>query len=275
MPELAEVKITSDYINESVKGKFFKRIEKNPEHKGEEVYLQNFEISSESRGKELRMMLNTREEVFPFVVTLGMGGHFKLTKTGEALKHSHLKFIRHDGYTLSFVDIRRFGKWAIRDWNPDRGPDPVYEHSDFITHVKKNLHKRAFEKPICEVLMDQRYFNGIGNYLRAEILHRLDCNPFLNARVALYKTPEILDLCKKLPQEAYILGGGQLKDWQFPTGVDATSFKEWMQCYHTPGNNSLEDKKGRRIWYHTKWEKEAQEYLQTFKKNGDKLLQNT
>lgn len=39
-------------------------------------------------------------------------------------------------------------------------------------NVLKNLEDRAFDKPICEVLLNQKYFNGIGNYLRAEILYR-------------------------------------------------------------------------------------------------------
>ena len=36
----------------------------------------------------------------------------------------------------------------------------------------RNLADKAFDRPICEALLDQRFFNGIGNYLRAEILYR-------------------------------------------------------------------------------------------------------
>lgn len=36
----------------------------------------------------------------------------------------------------------------------------------------KNLDDKAFDKPICEALLNQKFFNGIGNYLRAEILYR-------------------------------------------------------------------------------------------------------
>lgn len=39
-------------------------------------------------------------------------------------------------------------------------------------NVLKNLDDKAFDKPICEALLNQKYFNGIGNYLRAEILYR-------------------------------------------------------------------------------------------------------
>lgn len=39
-------------------------------------------------------------------------------------------------------------------------------------NVMKNLDDKAFDKPICEALLNQKFFNGIGNYLRAEILYR-------------------------------------------------------------------------------------------------------
>lgn len=39
-------------------------------------------------------------------------------------------------------------------------------------NVLRNLADKVFDQPICEALLDQRFFNGIGNYLRAEILYR-------------------------------------------------------------------------------------------------------
>ncbi len=36
----------------------------------------------------------------------------------------------------------------------------------------------VFSRPVCEVLLNQQYFNGIGNYLRAEILFRAGIPPF-------------------------------------------------------------------------------------------------
>jgi hypothetical protein len=37
MPELAELRLSSDYVNEHVTGKTFTKIVKNPTHKGMEV----------------------------------------------------------------------------------------------------------------------------------------------------------------------------------------------------------------------------------------------
>ena len=39
-------------------------------------------------------------------------------------------------------------------------------------NVLDNIEKAAFNKPICEAMLNQKFFNGIGNYLRAEILYR-------------------------------------------------------------------------------------------------------
>lgn len=45
-------------------------------------------------------------------------------------------------------------------------------------NVLRNLADKAFDRPICEALLDQRFFNGIGNYLRAEILYRSASRPW-------------------------------------------------------------------------------------------------
>ena len=61
--------------------------------------------------------------------------------------------------------------------------------------ILNNLDKKVFDQPIHLVLMNQKYFNGIGNYLRAEILYRLpEVNPFMEAREILKRIcPKVLD----------------------------------------------------------------------------------
>ena len=82
-----------------------------------------------------------------------------------------LKFYSNADTTLSFVDVRRFGKWKQGlAWSDGRGPDPTTEYDEFWKNVMTNLTK--LKKPLYEMLMDQKYFNGIGNYLRAEIIFR-------------------------------------------------------------------------------------------------------
>lgn len=259
MPELAELKLTADYINEEAKNRIFYSVRKNPAHKGQEVEIpfMGFTISAESQGKELLLTLTqfNSSNSIKLRMTMGMSGHFKWVENGVLSKHSHLKFQSEYG-SLDFVDVRRFGKWKIADtWSKDRGPDPISSFQDFVRNIKANLHKKDFDKPIHEILMNQKYFNGIGNYLRAEILYRVDVNPFISAREALQNKPEIYHLCKLLPLQAYKLGGGQLKDWENPFGrvVDVDSWDEFMICYGNPKMSKVTDKNGRTFWYDPRW----------------------
>lgn len=267
MPELAELRLTADYINQEAQNRVFYSVKKNPVHKGKEVEIQfrGFTISAESRGKELMLTLtqfNSSHQV-KLLMTMGMSGYFKWVDVGVLSKHSHLRFQSENG-SLDFVDVRRFGKWKLaEDWSEDRGPDPVEQFQDFVRNVKANLHKKDFDKPINEVLMNQKWFNGIGNYLRAEILYRVDINPFTPAREALAQKPEIYTLCRLIPSQAYLLGGGELKDWKNPFYFETVEdmkdgWDSFMQCYGKPGMATMIDNngKGRRFWYDPKWNKD-------------------
>lgn len=263
MPELAEVRLTADYVNRMVAGKSFFKVRKNPSHKGKLFeHPDLFTISAISRGKEFKLLLEHSGTTDHMLMTMGMSGYFKVTKTGQEIKHSHLMFDASDGHTLSFVDVRRFGKWSFKDWNKDRGPDPVREKKEFVDYVMLNLEKPAFNKPLHEVLMNQKYFNGIGNYLRAEIIYKLDnVNPFQPARnaIASDRGRELLELCSQIPYEAYLLGGGNLYTWETPEGQEIHtslgSWTDWMQCYGNPKMEKILDNIGRRFWFDPKWKK--------------------
>jgi endonuclease VIII-like 1 len=263
MPELAEVKLTADYVNKMCEGKTFARVRKNPSHKGKLFsYPETFRISAVSRGKEFKLLLEHSGGTEHLLMTMGMSGYFKLTPFGEEVKHSHLMFDATDGTTLSFVDVRRFGKWGFGDWNKLRGPDPVQEHSEFVSNIMSNLDKKDFTKPLHETLMNQKYFNGIGNYLRAEIVNRLDdVDPFQSAKGAIVgpKGKMLLELCKEIPHQAYLLGGGNLYTWETPQGLEIHtslgSWTDWMKCYGNKEMASEVDNIGRRFWYDPKWKK--------------------
>ena len=263
MPELAEVKLTADYINQSTKNLIFTKVFKNPAHKGVEVNIPftQFKLHAESRGKEMVLYIldvNSTDHA-SMLMSMGMSGYFKLTKTGSEIKHSHLQFKATNNTTLSFVDVRRFGKWKLgHEWSNNRGPCPVKEYDNFVSNIIDNLHKKIFEKPIMELLMDQKYFNGIGNYLRAEILYRLPhVNPFQSARSALKSEPQIFKLCNDIPRLAYILGGGKLKSWENPLGESAARVgkSQLFQCYGNSNMCTVKDRSGRTFWFDPKWTK--------------------
>lgn len=256
MPELAEIRIMSDYINEVCQEKDFTSISfsESAMDRGLSIIqpsdLQIFRLSAEAKGKELLLSVFQGEPFMKISFSMGMSGHWRWVEPGEfPPKHTHLKFNTIAGSSLCLVDVRRFARWKVaQDWSQNRGPCPVNDYSLFLENIKANLTRSAFSKPICEVLLDQRYFNGIGNYLRAEILYRASQDPFEEARKALSKNPLITELCKRIPLEAYQLGGGQLKDWESPFKIPRFSFEQWLQCY---GKSQKKiDGTGRAIWYH-------------------------
>jgi endonuclease VIII-like 1 len=264
MPELAELKLTADFINHSAKGKVFYGVKKNPTHKCPDIegdFKMPFTIEAQSRGKELMLIISPiiidewlqfkSDTSVTLMMTMGMSGHFKWVDDGVYEKHAHLLF-RTEGGSLAFVDVRRFGKWKWGSWGPDRGPDPTTEFQDFIRNIASNLGRKEFERPICEMLMNQKYFNGIGNYLRAEILYRVDVDPFITAREALTNYPEIYQLCRWAPMQAYKLGGGQLRDWENPFGSYKEMMESWDEfilCYGNPMMAKVVDRNGRTFWY--------------------------
>lgn len=258
MPELAELKLTADYINFNSNGIKYVGIKKSPEHKGLEVNVpfNKFTIVAESRGKELLLWFKdfSSDKFMTLQMTMGMSGHFQVTNTGQEPKHAHLKFFRKDGTTLSFVDVRRFGNWKQGiTWKDNRGPDPTTEPREFFLNIMTNLTNKAFKKPLYEVLMNQKWFNGIGNYLRAEIVYRAeDVDPFLPAAQQIAKYPKILKLCTDIPMLAYAKGGGSIRDWDNPFGSDAIQEK-FMLCYGNKTMDNRIDSKGRRFWYDPKW----------------------
>ncbi|XP_057344976.1 endonuclease 8-like 1 isoform X3 [Manis pentadactyla] len=245
MPEGPELHLASHFVNEACKGLVFGGcVDKSPVSRNPEVPFESsaYCISASARGKELRLTLSPLpgaqppQEPLALIFHFGMSGSFQLAP-GDALPpHAHLRFYTAPPgprLALCFVDIRRFGRWDLGgQWQPGRGPCVLLEYEQFRLcpprkNVLRNLADKAFDRPICEALLDQRFFNGIGNYLRAEILHRLKVPPFQKARTVLEAlrqrrqspeltlsqkiraklwNPDLLELCHSVPKEVVQLG---------------------------------------------------------------------
>ncbi|XP_035117733.2 endonuclease 8-like 1 isoform X8 [Callithrix jacchus] len=190
MPEGPELHLASQFVNEACRALVFGGcVEKSPVSRNPEVPFESsaYRISASARGKELRLTLSPLpgaqppQEPLALVFRFGMSGSFQLVPRGELPRHAHLRFYTAPPgpqLALCFVDIRRFGHWDLGGkWQPGRGPCVLQEYEQFRLcpsreNVLRNLSDKAFDRPICEALLDQRFFNGIGNYLRAEILYR-------------------------------------------------------------------------------------------------------
>lgn len=158
----------------------------------------------------------------------------------------HHLLLLHIFYFLQPLLLKPLHLYGVK-----RGPDPTKQFDLFRENVLSNLDKKAFDKPICEALLEQKYFNGIGNYLRSTILYYLDVNPFEQARKIIQENPQILEMCRDIPIRAYQLNGGQLSDWTNPFDTDYEEFKKWV--FYQKGL-SCRDNTGRTFWYDEKWD---------------------
>jgi hypothetical protein len=130
-----------------------------------------------------------------------MDGALREYLPGAAVPHESLLTLRRDdGAAMAFVrkeDSTRTvqalgyepgGRLLLGQWTESSSPDPLYEYAAFRARVLDLLNADPLgmlSKPICELLLEPRWFNGVGNYLRAEILHRAGVPPFESAKVVL------------------------------------------------------------------------------------------
>ncbi|XP_069723072.1 endonuclease 8-like 1 isoform X2 [Phaenicophaeus curvirostris] len=283
MPECPELHLACRYINARCAGLLFSGpVTRSAVARGPAVPLSSeaFAVRAAARGKELRLTLapsgpDAADAALHLVFRFGMTGSFRLCPAASPPRHAHLVLRTRElpPRALCFVDPRRFGSWRLGPhWQPGRGPCVITEYRDFRENVLKNLDDKAFDKPICEALLNQKFFNGIGNYLRAEILYRLKIPPFEKARTVLEAlkdqeqarrkknasltlskklklkrdNPDLLELCHTVPMEVIAME----KNFLEPDHLDNyAAFKNWLQCYMVPGMNSLRDRNGRTIWF--------------------------
>ena len=256
MPEGPELKIMADFINQTTKGKVFNKSfhvlkGNNPE---QFHLLDQFRIDAESFGKELIIRFYNDVEIHKISVFMGMSGNWLLTSTENwsDRKFTRLRLDTTDGYSLLLYGSYMGPKYKIGVFTGvKRGPDPTKDFRDFYDNIVNDLHKKTFDKPICEVLLNQEYFNGIGAYLCSEIIGRLDINPFEDARNVIKNNPKILSMCRDVSIESYNLGGGELMDWENPFGQSKIS--DWIKFY---GKKDIccKYKFGKRnIWIQKKW----------------------
>jgi len=257
VPELAELRHTADYVNHVVRHtQRFKSIRKNPAHKGQDMMpmSNDFTIVAQTRGKELMLTLNHQDgRSQKMIMIMGMSGFFEARLTPH--KHGHLVFVGKEPdprvnkeCLLSFVDVRRFGKWKwASGWSKNRGPDPTQEYDKFVANVRKAAKGTKGKNPIHLAMLDQSIFNGTGNYMRAEILGRMpSLNPFSDLKSTI-EHPNFFPLCRDVAQQAYYDKSKLIKFYTNTT-----------YCY------GLVDKKKRRFWYPKKWEYAAVKHYGKF-----------
>ena len=222
MPEGPEVKIASDFLNDTFKNKKISKVEALTPYFREKYndlishltrYLIGSSISSFTIGKKtfLKLQNNTYYQYH-----LGMTGGW----VEKEHKHCHL-IIGTENNNLYFSDIRKFGKHSIAMASTiNEGVkkfDFLNSSYDKAAHLDYLKSKISINKNICCVLLDQRLFPGIGNYLKSEILYEASIHPESKwGHLSNKKIDMLLDIAFCITNESYDKGGAELKDFRNP-----------------------------------------------------------
>ena len=223
MPEGPEVKIVSDFINSKLHNKNIISIDciSSP-------YKQKYSEITKEVNKFLPLKFNSSfcrgkttfikliENKF-LAYHLGMTGFWSLDKR----KHAHLQIVTKSS-TLYFHDTRRFGNIKLVD---RKLLDTKYDINLDLLNNTISVNKQAefiislinTNREVCKVLLDQRYFLGVGNYLKSEILFKSNIHP--NTRWNKLTFKEKLSICHNTKEEmikSYHHGGAQLRDFKNP-----------------------------------------------------------
>ncbi len=254
MPEAPEIRIMSDFINQNSKNhKFVNLYHVQKGNQPVDAQFFDYTVESDFYGKQLQLILKSSIGDLDISVFMGMNGNWKLvpTENWSETKFTRMRLDRQDGMSLLLYGGYMGPKYKIGGFDTKRGFDIVKDFDKFKENVITNIGNKVFDKPICEVLIDQRYFDGVGNYLRSTILYYLDVNPFESARNVINNNSEIFKLCQDVILKSYELNGGQLRDWKNPNpNLDSEEFHDWV--FYQKGL-SCTDKTGRTFWFSEKW----------------------
>ncbi|NBP00061.1 MAG: hypothetical protein EBU90_08000 [Proteobacteria bacterium] len=181
MPEGVEVRIVADrlvkwLVNEEIESITFSEVWK---HKIESTQLEFPMLVKgiETRGKYILISLASGDYL---VSHLGMSGQwYSDSELHEDDKHIHIR-LKLKGREVVYWDPRRFGRFGLNSDLPKLGIDIMskeYTWKGFEQMIKLFENKRS-NKSICELLLDQTFLAGVGNYIRADALYLARVDPF-------------------------------------------------------------------------------------------------
>jgi formamidopyrimidine-DNA glycosylase len=221
MPEGCELRISCEKIKPIIQGKQIvnvvmgksSRFAKNPIANWQEILSIVEDINV--KGKLMYWKLSNGHYMLN---TYGMTGQWSQTETKHSavsLYYTDPNFTSIEEMTakcqyLHFNDPRHFGTIKIVNQQQldeklsSLGWDPLSENLN-IDWVVKKTNKN---KPIGQILMDQKVFCGVGNYIRAEALYRAKINPWRFGKEL--SKEQIEELCQHIidvMQESYRLQG--------------------------------------------------------------------
>ena len=233
MPEGPEAHTIAKYLKEKIEGKHLLSITVKPRAKKVDldlIILPIKVIDVYAYGKRPIFQLEDDTLIATFLSMTGKWcfeeqNHTSLIcEFGDYMKSGKLD-ITDNEFSIYFDDIRTFGKVTYlynnelnSSYFSKIGPDLISQPPTLKEYV--NVFKSyGKKKEICQFLMDQSQFSGIGNYLKAEILYLCKIKP--NRLMEDIEKEEIKLLYKyslKVINKSLKYGGLTISDYWTPDG---------------------------------------------------------
>ncbi len=249
MPELPEVETIRTQLESSLPF-HIQKVKSSPESvsiiKQKDFPLRGQTIESIQRKGKL-LIFNLEQNRF-LLSHLGMTGNWRMTQQPLTEKHTHLELKSAQGTYLSYNDPRRFGNmyWlkgaSAKKKIAELGPDLLSSEIDESYIV--NALKRFPEKPLKVLLLDQKLFAGMGNYLANEVCARAGIRPTKKAKlVRRLQAKNILQGLHSILDDSLKTGGvtfgGGYKDAHGDAGKGVQNLTVFYQkicqlCKETP-----------------------------------------
>lgn len=246
MPEGPEVKIITDNFNHFLKGKMLRNVivvKEGFRKKTKNLDMITFPIMVKdvvSKGKFCYIALDDGNAIG---LTFGMTGNIRVDPGDAMSKKDRDKYMKHcavkfetDLDIIYYGSMRHFGSVIymsaaeLKAKLASIGPcilDPNVLDVSSLCKIWRKTNKN-----ICVLLLDQKYISGIGNYLKAEILHtcgRID--PFCSNRDLIDEQLYQLYMeARRIAHDAYKAGGASLYTYTGISG-DQTEFKTQLKVY--------------------------------------------
>ena len=243
MPEGPEVTQMTNVIRKHFLNTSLKSL--HPAHAS--LHLPQKIISIQNKGKFVYLLLQNNIAIG---ITPGMTGHLFFPdhsfKTMECYvyheKHNHAQFVTTKG-SFFFNDPRKFGRIKVftteelKKKLDDLGPDLLRNLPKMsLSQFQERLNTYRPGKPIADLLLDQSFIAGVGNYLRAEALYLAKIHPL--RKVGALSTLDVARLKRSLERvgrESYEAQKKNLHTYKF-------------KIYQQPQAKSIR-RFNRSIWY--------------------------
>ncbi|MHA2362891.1 MAG: bifunctional DNA-formamidopyrimidine glycosylase/DNA-(apurinic or apyrimidinic site) lyase [Candidatus Hodarchaeales archaeon] len=191
----------------------------------------------ERRGKFLIWWFGT----FIILNHLGMTGNWILNEEKiKASKHAKIILEFENGKKAVFDDMRNFGRFqvyeseeallkqvkSVRTLGID-GLADVFPQEEFETLLAL---PRNQNKPLGEILLDQRLVSGIGNIYKSEILFTSKLHPLvIVSSLSKKEQKQLGESISIILKRALNSGGSTIENYQAPSGEGKA--QQWHQVY--------------------------------------------